>query len=170
MFNLYCLRKSSLGVYVCIEHLENGNHITEATLDLAGFTVGPMANQCGPDNRVQGPTEPSASSQDMLSGSSYFYTWAGNDEQGVIIGHNCVAETHLILFYRQLELCLVHSATSFPSHRVETGMLAEFLLLHTQSFGNTENYSPPPPAQCRVIPKSKVGKWCFYLESRKVKI
>lgn len=145
MFNLYCLRKSSLGVYICIEHLENGNHITEATLDLAGFTVGPMANQCGPDNRVQGPTEPSASSQEghALRLLIPAHTWAGNDEQGVIIGHNCVAETHLILYYRQLELCLVHSATSFPSHRVETGMLAEFLLLHTQSFGNTENYSPP---------------------------
>lgn len=64
MFNLYCLRENSLGVYVCIEHTEDGKHITEVTLDLVGFAVGPMENQCVMDNRVQGPTEPRVSSQE----------------------------------------------------------------------------------------------------------
>ena len=29
LVNLYCLKERSLGVYVCIEHLEDGKHITE---------------------------------------------------------------------------------------------------------------------------------------------
>lgn len=72
LVNLYCLKERSLGVYVCIEHLEDRKHITEVTLDLAGFIVGPMENQCDLDNRVQGPTEPSAAvRKHMLLGSSY---------------------------------------------------------------------------------------------------
>lgn len=64
-------------------------------LDLVGSTVRQMEGQCSLDSRVQGTSEPGASSQEGTHSPTHQAAvpeWV-TDGQVAIIGHDCVEET-----------------------------------------------------------------------------